>query len=292
MPEIRAAVDGIYRIIDQVVLGSREEPPRREQPAPSSNRLMRTIEAEVIPRLLLIHGGSAAAPRPGSTILASEVELLVSRLLSKSEWYFENYLSELRARGIDDETILLDLLAPSARLLGVMWKNDLCDFTNVTIALNHLQRMVRVISSDIDTYQEPIPSGPTVMLAATPGEQHTFGLSIVGEFFRRAGWVVCDDMPESEHEIVSCTRQRWLSVVGFSLSGEVLLDRLASVIRSVRNSSRNREVGVIVGGSIFQEHPDWVAHVGADACALDGRQAVIQSLSLARLMAKKSHRPG
>ena len=187
---------------------------------------------------------------------------------------------------VDDETVLLDLLAPSARLLGVMWQKDLCDFTDVTIALNQLQRILHDLAGDLDPDEGPMPVGPSVMLSVTPGEQHTFGTSVVSEFFRRAGWSVCEEMLDTEREIALCTRQRWFSVVGFSLSGEGLIDRLASVIRSVRKSSQNRQVGIIVGGPVFQDHPDWVADVGADTWALDGRDAVLQSLSLVQLLAK------
>ncbi|SDF26359.1 cobalamin B12-binding domain-containing protein [Thalassobaculum salexigens] len=244
---------------------------------------MRTIESEVIPRLLLIHGVSPAEPRSRSGVTAADVELLASHLLARSDNFVDAFVLEIEARGVDLETLLLDLLAPSARLLGVMWEEDLCDFTDVTIALARLQRLLRTVSGRFEMTEEWNPSGPTVLLAVTPGEQHTFGLTLVSEFFRRAGWSVFDEIPETETEVVQRVRQQWFSVVGFSLSGELLRDRLASVIKSVRMSSRNRKVGVIVGGAMFQEHPEWVSLVGADASANDGLEAVVQSQSLSRL---------
>lgn len=286
MPGIRVTVDEACRTIDQIVVGSNREPRRREAPPHMLGSLMRTIEAEVIPRLLLMHGSGAATPRNGSVVLPADVENLVTHLLVTPQSYVDTCLAEIRERGVDDETILLDLLAPSARLLGVMWDRDLCDFTDVTVALNQLQRLLHDIGGDLDPFEGPVPIGPSIMLSVTPGEQHTFGTSVVGEFFRRAGWSVCDERPATEREVVLCARKRWFSVIGFSLSGEVLIDRLASVISNVRQSSRNREVGIIVGGPVFQDHPEWVAAVGADAWALDGREAVLQSLSLLQLLAR------
>ncbi|WP_084618769.1 cobalamin B12-binding domain-containing protein [Thalassobaculum litoreum] len=283
MPEIRAAVDGLYRAIDHALLTASREPPKRDRSPPSAGRLMRTIESEVIPRLLLIHGVSPAEPRSRSGVTAADVELLASHLLARSDNFVDAFVLEIEARGVDLETLLLDLLAPSARLLGVMWEEDLCDFTDVTIALARLQRLLRTVSGRFEMTEEWNPSGPTVLLAVTPGEQHTFGLTLVSEFFRRAGWSVFDEIPETETEVVQRVRQQWFSVVGFSLSGELLRDRLASVIKSVRMSSRNRKVGVIVGGAMFQEHPEWVSLVGADASANDGLEAVVQSQSLSRL---------
>ena len=245
---------------------------------------MRTIESEVIPRLLLIHGVSPSEPRARSGVTVTDVELLASHLLARSDEYIDGFVAEIEARGIDLETLLLDLLAPTARLLGVMWEQDLCDFTDVTIALARLQRLLRSLSANAELSEEWTPAGPSVLLSVTPGEQHTFGLSLVGEFFRRSGWSVFDELPESEEEIVQKVRRQFFAVVGFSLSGEVLRDRLASVIKQVRLFSRNRKVGVIVGGPVFQEHPDWVALVGADASASDGLEAVVQSQSLSQLL--------
>ena len=285
MPEIRAAVDGLYRAIDHALLTASREIPRRDPRAPpSGSRLMRTIESEVIPRLLLIHGVSPSEPRARSGVTVTDVELLASHLLARSDDYIDGFVAEIEARGIDLETLLLDLLAPTARLLGVMWEQDLCDFTDVTIALARLQRLLRSLAANAELTEEWTPAGPSVLLSVTPGEQHTFGLSLVGEFFRRSGWTVFDELPESEEEIIQRVSRQSFAVVGFSLSGEVLRDRLASVIKRVRMFSRNRKVGVIVGGPVFQDHPDWVALVGADASASDGLEAVVQSQSLSQLL--------
>ena len=285
MPEIRAAVDGLYRAIDHALLTANRELPRRDPRAPpAASRLMRTIESEVIPRLLLIHGVSPSEPRTRSGVTAADVELLASHLLARSDDFVDEFVIEIEARGIDLETLLLDLLAPSARLLGVMWEQDLCDFTEVTIALSRLQRVLRKMSVRFESADEWTPAGPAIMLAVTPGEQHTFGLSLVSEFFRRAGWSVFDELPETEDEVVRRVRQQSFSVVGFSLSGELFRDRLASVIKNVRKFSLNKKVGVIVGGAAFEEHPEWVSLVGADASANDGLEAVVQSQSLSRLL--------
>ncbi|WPZ36831.1 cobalamin B12-binding domain-containing protein [Thalassobaculum sp. OXR-137] len=245
---------------------------------------MRTIESEVIPRLLLIHGVSPTAPRARSGVTDADVELLASHLLARSDDFVDEFVIDIEARGIDLETLLLDLLAPSARLLGVMWEQDLCDFTDVTIALARLQRVLRKMTARFESTEEWMPSGPAVLLSVTPGEQHTFGLSLVSEFFRRAGWSVVDELAETEEDVVRRVRQQSFTVVGFSLSGELLRDRLASVIKSVRKFSRNKNVGVIVGGAAFQEHPEWVSLVGADASANDGLEAVVQSQSLSQLL--------
>jgi methanogenic corrinoid protein MtbC1 len=109
---------------------------------------------------------------------------------------------------------------------------------------------------------------------------------MVAEFFRRAGWQVHDDSSEAGTDPVDNVRGRWFDVVGLSLSGERHLDVLATTIHAIRKASRNRGVGVMVGGPLFIEHPDWVARVGADTTANDGRQAVLQAHSMIGLLAR------
>jgi methanogenic corrinoid protein MtbC1 len=82
-------------------------------------------------------------------------------------------------------------------------------------------------------------------------------------------------------------RHNWYGLIGFSMACETELDELAACIRGVRRASRNPNIGVMVGGPIFLEHPEFVALVGADATARDGRQAVLQAQGLLALLANR-----
>ncbi|NJK90043.1 MAG: cobalamin B12-binding domain-containing protein [Myxococcales bacterium] len=86
--------------------------------------------------------------------------------------------------------IFLDLLAPVARLLGDLWLIDLCTFTDVTIGLSRLQQLVRELAPAFEDGHDLRGFGHRALLAPAPGEQHTFGMHLVEEFLRRAGWDV------------------------------------------------------------------------------------------------------
>ena len=58
-----------------------------------------------------------------------------------------------------------------------------------------------------------------------------------------------------------------------SVGVEARLDWLKSAISTLRQSSRNKGIGVMVGGPIFVAHPERADEVGADALAPDGREA-------------------
>jgi methanogenic corrinoid protein MtbC1 len=110
-------------------------------------------------------------------------------------------------------------------------------------------------------------------------------LFVVESFFRRDGWDVYGGQIDSSDEITHLVDRQWFAVAGFSLSSERFLDRLSSLIRSVRRHSCNRDIGVLVGGAAFLQRPDLVGQVGADAFAPDGRLAV------ARARALLAHKP-
>lgn len=250
--------------------------------------LVRTIELEIIPRLVL-------ARRPGEDVAAAvenarrtpaihEVAEFAGLVLHQDIDAATSFVTSLRTRGVSVESLYLQLLAPTARRLGDLWTADLCDFTEVTLGVGCLQRVLHELAPAFVHESHQHGDDRRTLLIPIPGEQHTFGLVMVCEFFRRAGWVVATDPGMSTHDLVALVRREWFAVVGISLSCANRLDDLATTIRAVRRASRNRRVGVIVGGPVFVEHPEFTALVGADATGPDGRQAVLQAQHLLTLL--------
>lgn len=242
-------------------------------------RLARAIEQEIIPRLMLAHRLAHECPQvpavDSELISLRDVEDFARLVLSRDEDLPLACVEAIRARGVSIERIYLDLLAPTARYLGHLWNEDLCDFTEVTVGLGRLQQVLRELSPAFGQSVEHPAHGRRVLLLPSPGEQHTFGLVMVAEFFRRAGWDVAGGAWESELDANELVSSEWFDVVGFSLGSETHLDALRDCIRSVRDRARNREVGIMVGGPMFIAHPEFVVSVGADALATDGRHAPI-----------------
>jgi methanogenic corrinoid protein MtbC1 len=253
-------------------------PGERECRTPSAqeriSRIVRTIETDIIPRLVRSHQ-PAARPAPVLDAPPSEAEVLefVGLVLAEHEAGYSDLITGLRERGMSVETIYLGLLAPAARELGRMWDEDLCPFSDVTMAVGRLQRIMRGLSPDFGTEIEVPADGRRILLIPAPGEQHTFGLSIVAEFFRRAGWEVVGADGDDSLNAADAVRSEWYDVVGISVGVEARLDWLKSGITALRNASRNRALGVLVGGPVFTTYPQRVGEVGADATAADGRQA-------------------
>jgi methanogenic corrinoid protein MtbC1 len=250
--------------------------------------LARTLERAVIPRLVLARGPAQCQSPPTPAGQGEEVTRIASQAMRGDLAGALATIAELRGAGWTLERIYLELLAPAARQLGQLWEDDACSFTDVTVGLCCLQQVVLENSHGF----RPRPGRGTpdrqILLAPVPGEQHSFGLLMVGEFFRRQGWDVCSATGASAREIVPLVRKQWFAVAGFSLSCESRLDALASLIRDIRRGSRNPHIGILVGGKLFIDRPELTALVGADATATDGQQATLQAETLLALLSQEA----
>jgi methanogenic corrinoid protein MtbC1 len=247
------------------------------EPSPQERlaRIVRTIENDIIPRLIRAHRPVAVAAPPVEPARPSVDELLrfVQQLLAGDEAGWQAALERMLQRGLQVEDIYLELLGPAAAELGRRWEDDLSSFTDVTVAMGCLQRIMRNLSPAFGREVEHPADGRRVLLLPAPGEQHTFGLSIVAEFFRRSGWDVVGDTESRASDPAALVRSEWFDVIGISVGLDTRLDWLQSGIAAVRNASRNRAIGVLVGGPAFIAFPERAVEVGADGTAPDGRQA-------------------
>jgi methanogenic corrinoid protein MtbC1 len=250
-------------------------------------QVVQTIEGEVIPRLLLTKRGQTSAAAVCAPMFGPEdVAEFATRVLARDNSAALAFIQEQRNRGAELDTLYVDLMAPAARHLGEMWVQDFCDFTQVTIGLGRLQQVLHELRNVFPVEHEGRPSERRLLLMPAPGDQHTFGIAMVADLFRRGGWYVRSGPRTSQHDLIETVRADWYSVVGISIGSEFRLESVSGAIRSIRRASRNPSVGIMVGGPLLSEHPDIAAMLGADATAVDGRQAVAQAQNLLTLLAR------
>lgn len=262
---------------------------RCDWPRQRLSMLTRAIEQEIVPRLVLARSAAPerpVLPPPGTApVLAGEADELARLATERDPAAASGFVAAVLARGTTLETLYLDLLAPAARRLGDLWTEDLCDFTQVTMGVWCLNELLRETGNHLPDPLLRRENDRNILLVPVPGEQHTFGLAMVASFFRRSGWTVWSESLTSSNDLVGIVRSEWFSVVGLSLSSSSRLEALATHIRRIRQASRNPAVGILVGGPVFVERPELVVMVGADATAIDGRQATLQAESLVALRA-------
>jgi methanogenic corrinoid protein MtbC1 len=263
------------------------------EPAPElRSELARTIESEIIPRLMLAHRAAESMrieqPVQMPIIItdrdvAAFAEMIVREPLSAAR----AHLDSLRDQGLSAEKVIINVLSATARHLGVLWEQDRCTFVDVTVGLSRLQQLLRIYGPAFEAEPAPQGFGRRVLLAVVPGEQHTFGLAVVEEFFRRAGWHVQSEFLPSKPILMEHVRTEWFDVVGLSASGEVTAAGISSVVRALRETALNKDMHIMLGGSLFVDDPALALTLGADFGARDAAEAVnnIDSMIDAKKMA-------
>ena len=244
-------------------------------------QLVKTLESEVIPRLLEAHRAAPTGLLPLVSLCPAptdqEVLAFVQLVLGREDLPIHDCISAIRQKGMSVEMVYLDLLAPAAKQLGELWLDDRCDFTAVTVGLGRLQLLLQELSPAFGGEVQFPANARRALLMPAPGDQHTFGLSMVAEFFGRSGWEVASGNITSPTNAVDMARSEWFDVIGFSVGNETRLDWLKDCITTVRQVSRNKNVGVMVGGPVFLENPEFVQAVGADCTAVDAKDAPVQA---------------
>lgn len=242
--------------------------------------LARSIEGEIIPRLMMLFdhqlsGAAPVAPSHTSTSLSDELDAFVALVLDNDADVVCEYIEQLRDGGESLPAVYLNLLAPAARRLGELWESDECSFATVTLGISRMhQVLLRFSPFFCANCTESPDDAKSVLVIPVPGEQHTFGLMMLVEFFRREGWRVWSGSPRSDEELVGLLESDRFDVVGLSVAAERHLSSVPDLLRSMRERSKNKNIKVIVGGRLFSEQPELAKKVGADATAMDGVDAV------------------
>ncbi len=242
------------------------------------------IENKIIPRLLLAHRPiltpSSPAADPTASRLAEHVDEFAEIVINRDATDSIAFFAAQRAQGASIEQLFQDLLAPAARRLGELWEEDINDFIDVTRGFSHLQQIVNEFSTEFRNESRTPISSRRALIMPLPGEQHSFGASLVGEHFRHEGWRVWGGPPRALDEIIELVDGQWFDMVGLSVSKLLDPDKVAADIRAIRRASHNKSVAVLIGGRVFNETPGLASTVGADATASDGRQAVLHASAL------------
>lgn len=239
-------------------------------------QLSRVVEVDIIPRLLLLHRVPLRPlpPGPAASISDDEVQALADLAVNGTPEATEAFVLHLVRQGASHEQVLLELLAPAARWMGRLWEEDIYSFSQVTIGLWRLQRVLHELAHPVAAAAHAGADGRRVLLAAVPGSQHTFGVAMAAEFFTRAGWDVTCEPCVSWADLRSRVADRWFDVFGLSVSASHSVTQAASGILDIRRAAANPQLFVMVGGPMASVMPDLGQRCGADAMARDAPAAV------------------
>ena len=192
----------------------------------------------------------------------------------------EQCIWRLLQRGMTAEEVCLEVLASAARRLGALWVDDQATFVDVTLAVTRFQNITHRLGPHFSSTAEPGSRG-RALVGAVPGEQHTFGLSMVAEFLKRDGWdVVLADASRDTAAFLAPLTDVWFDVVAISAAHDRAEKGLGRLLSGARRRGRNHKVKAIIGGRLVHEQDGMVERVGADGWAPDAKAAVELARSL------------
>jgi len=239
------------------------------------SRLSRTIEAEIVPRFMLaFESDSRRRTPPAAPALDERIDEFVQLVVQHDAIVAAEYIAAVREQGVPLADIYLNLLGPAARRLGEMWETDDASFTEVAIGVCRMHQVLLEFSRCFDPVDSGFGSGRCALVVPTPGEEHTFGLFVVVEFLRRAGWHCWTGSPATVEDLAALVRTQHFDAVGLSLSAEKFVSVAAEAIAEIRRRAKNRDAAVLLGGRLPNDNPELVSQLGADETAVDGRAAV------------------
>ena len=275
-----------------------------DQPA---EPLLEVLLTEVVPRLTRLACGpgpvmpSDRSARPGRPVASMNLgdgpprvgpllvhALELAELCQQGEGKAAGALIvQLRDRGVPIEALFLQVIQPAARHLGQGWSDDRLSFTDVTIALGHLQQ---VFSSLLDDFQcigpsdAPAPSTaetilPSAFFCTMPGATHRLGVQMVRAFFARAGWRTRLGQGD-EAALVSQITAMGPALIGLSLNSETDLRSAGALILRVRNACRGFRPTIMVGGAAVPFFPKLVERLDADIVSGDATDALNRAVQL------------
>lgn len=174
--------------------------------------------------------------------------------------------------GLSIRDLYLQVFQPVQREIGRLWQNN-----DITVAEEHYctastQAMMAQFYPQILATPR---IGRKVVVACVGSELHEIGTRMVADFFEMAGWdgiYVGANTPTNALIELVCRERPHLVALGVTMTYH--LGTAAKVIEGLRADDRCRDVKILAGGYVFQQHSELWRSLGVDGSATDAAGAV------------------
>ena len=265
---------GIFRRVSDACLpqGPAALKKQRRLPRDAKSSLAHVVDVDIGPRLVLFHHEVATCP-PALRPTRTDVERLAMLVTGTDQAAAVAHFEKVRAQQHTYSTLLAYFVAPAAQFLGELWKQDVCDFFEVTIGIGRLQAFMDRLAAP-----EPVSAAEVVrraLLIALPGETQHLGIRMVARFLELTGWDVTVDEHLPARDNAKAVASEWIGVVGVSVSVASRAELAARTVAVVRSASLNPHIAIMAGGNALIENPQLAVQIGADAVSYDAPTAVV-----------------
>ena len=239
----------------------------------------------VIPQLL---HHSALEPLDRDSVLLQS-QALAKACLSRESRAVERCVLNMFEQGVGLETLFLQTVPNAARLFHDWWAQDHIDFVAVTQASYRLQELVYYLSPEfvLSGPKPAIYSNYVAMLVNTPQSQHSLGLLILSQYFKRYGWQVLGNSTWREADMLTAVQSSPVDLVGIAVSDERRLGYVKQLIVKLRQTASNASLLVMVGGPMLAKHSHLAEWLGADFSSTHADQAQLIAMQQVEQTRKK-----
>jgi methanogenic corrinoid protein MtbC1 len=260
----------------------------QKTPADKPSYLETTVEKKIIPRLVAQLANVkqrkleniSRLPLHLSARQISEFSIL---LLTKPYEECRDYALQLCHAGCSINEIYYSLAVDAARNLEYLWEADACTFGSSTIAIGHLQAILRELNPLFHTQGKlQTQTIGNALVVAAPGSQHSLGVFLLTENLIQHGWNVLPAAKITGAEILQTLKNSFFNFIAISIGSRKHWEELEDLIPSIRQASLNPQLHIMVGGALLKAQPELLSRSSADSCTTDLDAALKTAASLVK----------
>ena len=242
----------------------------------SLNAWRGTSNAEMSGAMLAMRG---ASPAVGGALQEAHFNALAQACVL-SQTMATDMVHEWRLAGVEVDEIYLVGITETAQLMGQWWCEDLLDFATATLSFYRLHQLLYELSPYFFEHASQEGQGLSCFMVGEFGGQHTLGLFMLTEFFRRDGWRVRSDECEDGRDLLRIVASDWFDVLTLSISTDRQLDLFRRLMPFIRKQSANPNLRIMAGGPMASWRPEAMKVLGVDVVDKDAKRALEKALAL------------
>lgn len=206
---------------------------------------------------------------------AEWVRHLCDALIAGSDTAYRSVISDLVLNGFEPDEIYQSIIPDAARNLGEMWLFDEATFVEVTTGASRLQSLLREKKTNDNAgwMNRSIPLGQSILLVIPQFEDHSLGAFVAADQFRRHGIWVHLGIGMDTPEVVDLVARGRFAMVGFTLSTGKNLDKMKTMMSSIRKTV-DECPPLIIGGNVVEQVPTVADQTGATYVVSSVREAI------------------
>ncbi|MDZ7755428.1 B12-binding domain-containing protein [Rhodohalobacter sp.] len=204
--------------------------------------------------------------------LSNEALQYLNFLLSGNRDQAAQIIDQLVEKGTPVVDIYEHIFQATQYEVGALWQRN-----EITVAHEHYctaatQLIMSRLYPQIFSGEK---NGLKLIACSVASELHEIGIRMVSDFFEMDGWdtyYMGSNMPEAH--LLESLREHDANLLAISVTLPIHISRVESIIRNVRDLPEFKDLKIMAGGYPFGIVPNLTEKVGADATAINARQAI------------------